>query len=103
MGVSLILIVTSDKSIASLSVFQSQCQSQGYFDTNHLDGLPSQNLSQDRFAAKHLNDNITGSLRLFLCQRQNSDKVNMSRDMRFPTMWYVRPAQAQTSLRIRAV
>ena len=27
----------------------------------------------------------------------------MSRDMRFPTMWYVRPAKAQTSLRIRAV
>ena len=26
-----------------------------------------------------------------------------SRDMRFPTMWYVRPAKAQTSLRIRAV
>ena len=28
---------------------------------------------------------------------------NLSRDMRFPTMWYVRPAKAQTSLRIRAV
>ena len=27
----------------------------------------------------------------------------MSRDMRFPTMWYVRPAKAQISLRIRAV
>ena len=27
----------------------------------------------------------------------------MSRDMRFPTMWYVRPAKAQTSLRIGAV
>ena len=26
----------------------------------------------------------------------------MSHDMRFPTMWYVRPAKAQTSLRIRA-
>ena len=26
-----------------------------------------------------------------------------SRDMRFPTMWYVRPAKAQTSLRIRTV
>ena len=32
---------------------------------------------------------------LCLCQ--------MSRDMRFPTMWYVRPAKAQTSLRICAV
>ena len=28
---------------------------------------------------------------------------DMSRDMRFPTMWYVRPAKAQTSLRICAV
>ena len=27
----------------------------------------------------------------------------MSREMRFPTMWYVRPAKAQTNLRIRAV
>ena len=26
----------------------------------------------------------------------------MSRDMRFPTMWYVRPSNAQTSLRMRA-
>ena len=24
--------------------------------------------------------------------------IDMSRDMRFPTMWYVRPAKAQTSL-----
>ena len=29
--------------------------------------------------------------------------IIMSRDMRFPTMWYVQPAKAQTSLRIRAV
>ena len=27
--------------------------------------------------------------------------IEMSRNMRFPTMWYVRPAKAQTSLRIR--
>ena len=27
----------------------------------------------------------------------------MSRDMRFPTIWYVRPAKPQTSLRIRAL
>ena len=32
-------------------------------------------------------------------QREN----NMSRDMRFPTMWYVRPAKPQISLRICAV
>ena len=30
-------------------------------------------------------------------------EVCMSHGMRFPTMWYVRPAKAQTSLRIRAV
>ena len=29
--------------------------------------------------------------------------LHMSRDMRFPIMWCVRPAKAQTSLRIRAV
>ena len=29
--------------------------------------------------------------------------LNISRDMRFPTMWYVRLAKAQTSLRISAV
>ena len=28
---------------------------------------------------------------------------HLSLDMRFPTMWYVRPATPQTSLRIRAV
>ena len=30
-------------------------------------------------------------------------KVHMNRDMRFPTIWYVRPAKPQTSLRICAV
>ena len=29
--------------------------------------------------------------------------AHLSRDMRFPTMWYVRPAKAKTSLRICAV
>ena len=29
--------------------------------------------------------------------------VDMSHDMRFPTMWYVPPAKPQISLRIRAV
>ena len=36
----------------------------------------------------------------------NSEKVmtkTLSRDMRFPTMWYVRPAKAQINQRIRAV
>ena len=30
-------------------------------------------------------------------------RVHLSRDMRFPTMWCVGPAKAQTSLCIRAV
>ena len=30
-------------------------------------------------------------------------EINMSHDMRFPTMWYVRPAKPQISLCIRAV
>ena len=30
-------------------------------------------------------------------------QVHMSRDMRFPTTWYVRPVKAQISLRIRTV
>ena len=34
---------------------------------------------------------------------KNSVSHNMSRDMRFPPMWYVRPTKAQTSLGIRAV
>ena len=33
----------------------------------------------------------------------DGSKNNMSRDMRFPTIWYVRPAKAKISLRIRAV
>ena len=28
--------------------------------------------------------------------------TKLSRGMRFPTIWYVRPSKAQTSLRIRA-
>ena len=34
---------------------------------------------------------------------QNQRKGYFSCDMRFPTMWYVRQAKAQTSLRIRTV
>ena len=30
-------------------------------------------------------------------------KLKLSRDMRFPTMWYVRPAKPQISLGIQAV
>ena len=31
-----------------------------------------------------------------------SNAQHLSRGMRFPTIWYVRPAKAQTSLRMRA-
>ena len=34
---------------------------------------------------------------------KKTDKTEMSRDMKFPTMWYVRPAKPQISLRMRAV
>ena len=33
----------------------------------------------------------------------SGQNVEMSRGMRFPTMWYVRPAKPQISLRIRAI
>ena len=36
-------------------------------------------------------------------QLHNYAITQLIRDMRFPTMWYVRPAKAQTSLRICAV
>ena len=32
-----------------------------------------------------------------------NNQTDMGRTVRFPTIWYVRPAKAQTSLRIRAV
>ena len=32
-----------------------------------------------------------------------NEDMHMSRDMRFPTMCYVRPAKVQTSLHVRAV
>ena len=39
----------------------------------------------------------------YLRQKLRMQSHDLSRDMRFSTMWYVRPAKAQTSLRIRAV
>ena len=50
-----------------------------------------------------LNDSLPESL---FCMASASIKVNeniMSLDMRFPTMWYVRPTKPQISLRICAV
>ena len=38
-----------------------------------------------------------------LAAEKASRQLQISRDMRFPTMWYVRPAKAQISLRIWAV
>ena len=42
------------------------------------------------------NESVTNKIRL-------SKQIHMSRDMTFPTTWYVRPAKPQISLRIRAV
>ena len=38
-----------------------------------------------------------------ICIQWSMILAYMSRDMRFPTMWYVRPVKPQISLRIRAV
>ena len=35
--------------------------------------------------------------------KKKAHDSHMSQCMRFPTIWYVRPAKTQTSLRIRAV
>ena len=60
--------------------------------------LPAQNLL---LAQKFLpSQNLLPALKFLLAQ--NLLQAQMSRDMRFPTMWYVRPAKAQTILRIRA-
>ena len=37
------------------------------------------------------------------CRGSHGLKLQMSRNMKFPTMWYVRPARSQISMRIRAV
>ena len=42
-------------------------------------------------------------IRIRTVRRLHTRKSYMSHDMRFPTMWYIRPAKAQSSLRIRAV
>ena len=39
----------------------------------------------------------------FIFSTYKVDLLNLSRDMRFPTMWYVQPAKPQISLPIRAV
>ena len=40
---------------------------------------------------------------ILVSTRYSTELVDISHDMRFPTMWYVRPAKPQTSLGIRAV
>ena len=39
----------------------------------------------------------------YICKLKLGNTNYMSSDMRFPTMWYVRPAKPQISLHIRAV
>ena len=56
-------------------------------------GTMSQNLSSAAF--------VIGALKVYSIPAIHS-KI-LSRNMRFPTMWYVQPAKAQTSLRLRTV
>ena len=41
--------------------------------------------------------------KIFMVERIEKQVYDMSRDIRFPTVWYVRPAKAQTSLCISEV
>ena len=51
----------------------------------------------------HITGNVLFLIRLITIILITVDvQVNLGRGMRFPTMWYVRPTKAQTSLRIRA-
>ena len=43
------------------------------------------------------------SLSIIFLRKRELVALHFSRDMRFPTMWYVRPAKLQISLRICAV
>ena len=42
-------------------------------------------------------------LMLFMLSFSQYKSTHLSHDMRFPTMWYMLPARAQTSLRLGAV
>ena len=53
--------------------------------------------------ASLINSGNNGIIHDSVCLKTFSCKVQMNRNMGFPTTWYVRPAKAQTSLRIRAV
>ena len=48
-------------------------------------------------------DWLNGSLKFVWDHRLEFQHFNTSHDTRFQTMWYVRPAKPQISLRIRAV
>ena len=52
---------------------------------------------------KLLEISCRGSIIVLIFFAERCRGRHMSRDMRFPKMWYVRPAKAQTSLRIPAV
>ena len=39
----------------------------------------------------------------FILSLSENNQTDVSRNVRFPTIWYVRPAKAHTSLRIGAV
>ena len=85
------------KSVAVLSIFRFMTSSITESDVFNFQRL-SKFLS-DPFFPDYLNV-VTA-----VCRRisPNINVYNMSQCMRFPTMWYVRPAKPQISLRIRAV
>ena len=51
----------------------------------------------------HVHQNAHKLLLSFLCGMHTLSLLHLSQCMRFPTIWYVRPAKPQISLRIRAV
>ena len=67
-----------------------------------IDKNTQENITYKRAKRPDLSQQVTTRLQetdMTEWQRQ----TRISRDMRFPTMWYMRPAKAQTSLRICAV
>ena len=72
------------------------------YDTNRE--LKYERLSVIKFKMTIINGDLKFITRIFeiVCCSEQEHSL-MSRDMRFTTMWYVQPANAQISLRICAV
>ena len=78
-----------------------------------LPGYPDLMERYAKFLVRHFSDSrivITGIIKLLIFTKKcpiitikSTNYMYMSRNMRFPTMWYVPPVKAQTSLHLRAV